>query len=458
MPIFAHIDNEASVQENDKTRIDVSKTVISVNEAGGYSYLAVQAGLDATQIDVYNTDPNKRYLDWEFDFTIDIDSTNNKIDFNEGGSTLTATITSDTYTLSTLATEIQTQLNSVGSHSYTVTVNEDDKIAISADGVFSLVMDGPNKHVLLTSQLYFDEDSLSGAQSYTSERVERLSKKLTVYAGEDRPQVQTITCVANSSAVLQNRYFFIWSAIDAVKYYVWFNSDSAGSDPSISGATGVQVNITSGDTAAQVASAVASALDALAAFSSSSLAAVVTVTNSANGFATTAREGLLTGFEFEVLTYGQTQVTDSSHIFVYSELGDNLFSDDSELQQLEPDIRRFVANGRNTFKDVHRMAQTKILEQLDREGFVNIYEEKFTKWDLVDTSEVREWARYMVLRLIFEGIKNIRDDVFTQKRDSYSAQEVVARQRAILRIDTDKDGELLIGEGFDNNSISLYFR
>lgn len=63
-----------------------------------------------------------------------IDATNNKIYIDEGGGTLTGTLTSGTYNADTLATEIETQLEAAGAHSYTVNYNDtDNKFEISDD-------------------------------------------------------------------------------------------------------------------------------------------------------------------------------------------------------------------------------------------------------------------------------------------------------------------------------------
>lgn len=61
-------------------------------------------------------------------------------DFNEGAGELQATIPIGSYTLSEIATELQTQLNSVGTLTYQVTVNRVTRvITISADGNFSIL-------------------------------------------------------------------------------------------------------------------------------------------------------------------------------------------------------------------------------------------------------------------------------------------------------------------------------
>lgn len=71
--------------------------------------------------------------------TFVIDSTNNKIDFKEsgGGGELTATLTSATYTATTLALQIKTQMEIVGAETYTISYSSiTGKWTISHAGVF----------------------------------------------------------------------------------------------------------------------------------------------------------------------------------------------------------------------------------------------------------------------------------------------------------------------------------
>jgi hypothetical protein len=455
MPIFAHLDAEEKIQVNDRTRFDAGKTYSTVNETE-FTYLAIAPGYGSAQIPVYNTDRRRRVLDWEFDeWRFDVDISNQLIDFNEGGSTLTATLTPGSYTFSGLLTEIQTQLLAAGALIYTVTNDGNGSIIISANGVFDLVKDGPGQYALCDVISYFEE--FEDKDSYTSNVIEFYPRQVSVYAGIDRAQVQTVTCLPNTAAQLQNKYFFLWSGDDATKYYVWFNSDTIGVDPSISGAIPIEVAITTGDTASAVATAVAAAIDLEADFSALSSSAVVTITNSAYGWSSPAQDGT-SGFTFSVTTQGQSQVSDFIHIQTTIDPVDRLFSTDQDLELEEPSIRKYVPEGKNSFKSVHRHCQTKIIEYLDRHGFINIYGGKYEKEDCVNVSEFREWSRYMALRIIFEALSNASDDVFSKKRDYYSEMEVQARQRAILRIDTDKDGVLDDTEGLDQNSIRLVFR
>lgn len=463
MPIFLHLDLEKRVQTNDRTRLDASKTYITSNEEG-FSKLSIKPALDEPAIPVFSAQARERFLDWEYrDFKIDVDSTNNKIDFAEGGSPLAATITDGTYTRAQLESEIKAQLESAGSLTYTVSFDVDDKLTISANGAFDLASDGPNKNSLLTVMRFFDFDQATGQTSYTSARVEYMTRKITATAGEDTLQVQSVSCTANATDLLNNKYFFIWSAVDATKYYVWYNSNAGGTDPNISGLTGVMVALASSDTAGNVATKTAAALQALADFNASATGAVVTVTNADPGWASPAYNGT-TSFTFGVTTEGQLESSEDYYIDVYTPEGDALFSTDSDLMEEESDILKWVPPGKNTFIYSHRRAQEKILEWLDRQGFVDIFDKKLTKWAIVkenplrDFSEVKEWSRYMVLRMIYEDVRNAPDDVIKSKRQAYESDEIAARQRLILRIDTDGDGTVDVWEGIDTSSIKLVMR
>lgn len=132
--------------------------------------------------------------------------------------------------------------------------------------------------------------------------------------------------------------------------------------------------------------------------------------------------------------------TITREIQVVSELSDRLFSSDDKLRKHEADIMRYVPEGRATFKDVHRRAQTLILAWLDTEGYIDNRGLKLTLARLTDTEEVTEWATMMALRLIFESIKNAKDDVFSEKAKKYQGLEDFYRNRATIKVDLNRDG------------------
>lgn len=105
---------------------------------------------------------------------------------------------------------------------------------------------------------------------------------------------------------LNNKYFLINSALDAVSYYVWFSSDGLGTDPALVGKTGVMVPIVVGS---QADTDVAAAVDAasITGIGSSAVGAVVTFTNAADGATTNATAGT-SGFTVLVTTQGVTSV------------------------------------------------------------------------------------------------------------------------------------------------------
>lgn len=143
---------------------------------------------------------------------------------------------------------------------------------------------------------------------------------------------------------------------------------------------------------------------------------------------------------------------------VFSVEGDRLFSTDELLRVHEADILKWVFAGRNTFKDVHRKAQTEIINWLDKNGYTDINDKPFTKFSIIDRKEVKEWATFCALKLIFAGIHNSVDDVFKQKSKDYHSDEIEARERAILRIDVDGDGKADSYEGLRTGSGSLFRR
>jgi hypothetical protein len=132
---------------------------------------------------------------------------------------------------------------------------------------------------------------------------------IIVNVGQGTAEVSTITTVADVSDSLRGKYFRINSAYDRKQYYVWYRTNTLGTDPSASnpGRIGVRVDIATNATAAQVATATATALDGLADFAASAALAVVTVTNSMGGPATDAADGSgggATTFTIATMTQG----------------------------------------------------------------------------------------------------------------------------------------------------------
>lgn len=67
--------------------------------------------------------------------------------------------------------------------------------------------------------------------------------------------------IGSAATIITNHYFFINSSGDARPYYVWFNKDGTGVDPQPPGKIGIEVDISTGQTAPQVAALLAIALN-----------------------------------------------------------------------------------------------------------------------------------------------------------------------------------------------------
>jgi len=121
---------------------------------------------------------------------------------------------------------------------------------------------------------------------------------------------------------------------------------------------------------------------------------------------------------------------------------DKLFSSDEELTSHEPDILEYVKPGRNSFLNIHRNAQDRILTWLDEHRINDIDGNRLTKDAIVDIEEVNDWSKFMVLRLIFEGLSNSVEDLFSNKAQMYRELEAIARNRSQIRLDKNGDGDI----------------
>lgn len=105
----------------------------------------------------------------KFYYGFEIDSTNNKIDFDEGGPELTATLSIGEYSATEIALEVQNQLNAEGALTYTVTFNRTTRIfTIAATGVFSLLItSGTNNGTSAYGAIGFTGADVTGFATYS---------------------------------------------------------------------------------------------------------------------------------------------------------------------------------------------------------------------------------------------------------------------------------------------------
>lgn len=155
------------------------------------------------------------------------------------------------------------------------------------------------------------------------------------------------------------------------------------------------------------------------------------------------------------VTTDSTPVTATGSIEVLTVADDKLFSSDAELVPHEPEILNWVRQGRNSFLDVHRTAQDRILTWLDENRFWDKSGNPLTKDAVINISEFNDWSKFLTLRLIFEGISNSIDDIHHEKAERYRKMELTARQRAVIRVDLDGDADVDPNEELDLRSIEM---
>jgi hypothetical protein len=186
--IFPVLEVEELVQEKDKTRLNALKSYVSGDTA--ITSIEITPDKLATPVDA----TADGFLDWQYDFGIQIHDGNKYLDFSEGAGELTATLTIATqYTLAELATQIQTQMRAAGALLYVVSVSADDKLTISAPSAFSLLTaSGTNASASIFPEIYFDAADLVGALSYTGDSIDEVIREVTVVV-ENATDDETIT-------------------------------------------------------------------------------------------------------------------------------------------------------------------------------------------------------------------------------------------------------------------------
>lgn len=148
----------------------------------------------------------------------------------------------------------------------------------------------------------------------------RQAQTVTTIADTGAKEVTDIACVADVAGSLNSTYWTFFTASNAIKYYVWYNVDSAGVNPNVPAATGIEVALTAGDSATDVASATLSAIDGSgAAVGTTILTNHVGLTNNLTGVTTDASNGAASpGFTIGVTTQGAASNLNSKYFTLSS--------------------------------------------------------------------------------------------------------------------------------------------
>jgi len=193
---------------------------------------------------------------------------NNKIDFNEGVGALVATITTGIYNVDTLCTEIKTQLEAVGTGTYTIEYIESGsnankfKITKSAGALLLLWNTGVNKaNSIATTIGYDDSANDTGSLSYTADYIRIHSKEnilidlgtnKNIYgffvAGHNLQAGATVRIKGSTSGfsgwgidqvmtVQDNYLYYRWTSAQAYRYWEFFIQDMDNPDLYIAAGT-----------------------------------------------------------------------------------------------------------------------------------------------------------------------------------------------------------------------------
>ncbi len=175
--------------------------------------------------------------------------------------------------------------------------------------------------IAAVQQVSITGDPYGGSWSLTWPRPEVCSFSFS--ANTAAKQKFTVIPLANTSHALNNTFFDCQD--DAGTVRVWFDSSSTGTaPPTPTGGRLIEVNITNGDTAAAVATAIQSTLDGDSAFVASILTGItITVEAASAGTRTSGPvDGTTaTGFTFSTVTQGTAGVLSGAVMLIYDQNG-----------------------------------------------------------------------------------------------------------------------------------------
>lgn len=237
---------------------------------------------------------------------------------------ITTVVTGDS--ANTVATKVAAILNADAQYTATATTNVITvtdvatglrDIPLAATSGFTIVTSnaGVSPAELISLEDYFFDSGLIRESFLTSIDTDA---NITAYAKDTGQRTlltwgQEVTDITTDAKANfgTSSYFTLFSAEDVMQYYVWFDKSGADADPALGAPydAGIEVDISAATTAAQVATALASAIDASADFTAVAVGSVVTVTTVGRGITTDAVDvnvvsGGAAAFNIDVTTEG----------------------------------------------------------------------------------------------------------------------------------------------------------
>lgn len=140
-------------------------------------------------------------------------------------------------------------------------------------------------------------------------------------------------------------------------------------------------------------------------------------------------------------------------------------SDDDCLKALEPEILKYLPCQRCSFNYVHRKVVDLLIDDLTcrgvfkkEKGVINVKNpfggceiEKIDCTQLQSSDQIKKWATYWALEIIFCGMTNSKDDIFYSKMEKYASKRKAAASAGVLIFDQDGDGTIEKHEGVSWN-------
>lgn len=141
-------------------------------------------------------------------------------------------------------------------------------------------------------------------------------------------------------------------------------------------------------------------------------------------------------------TDGSNTVSQDFTLEIISVADDNLYSDDSQVFAIESELKRYIPEGRNSYLNIHREAQQRILMYLDRKRIWNDDGTAFTKDQVNITGELNKWSLYEAIYIIYTDLFISVGDKFAQKVNQYEKLRNYERDRGAIRLDRDSSGTI----------------
>ena len=145
-------------------------------------------------------------------------------------------------------------------------------------------------------------------------------------------------------------------------------------------------------------------------------------------------------------------------ITVVTAAADNLYSNDSQIFAIENELKRYIPAGRNSYNNIHREAQKRILNYLERKRIWKDDGKPYTKDQINLLGELNQWSLYETILIIYTDLFMSGGDKFKEKVKQYSELVQNEKTRASIRIDKNSDDAIDRNEIQDLKSFRMILR